>query len=389
MTAMAPDKPRRSRGALGIVVLVLAAAAVTAVWGIVTREHAMAALSRETRDTAITTVAVTKPSRGTASEDISLPGTVQAYTDAAIYARTSGYLKKRYADIGSRVKTGQVLAEIDTPEIDQQLMQARADLATAEANANLAKLTADRYQELIKTDSVSRQDLDNATGTYEARKAAVSSAAANVKRLEELQKFKTIYAPFDGVITARNTDIGALIGSGATAKELFHVASMDRLRIFVSVPQMYARSARADTPADITVQELPGQKFPGRVARTAQAIDPNSRTLLVEIDLDNPHGRILPGSFAQVHLKLPTSETTFRLPVNTLIFRSEGLRVATVKDGVVTLVPVTLGRDFGSSVEVVSGLTGAEAVVVNPSDSLADGQRVNVAPETPQKRPNP
>jgi RND family efflux transporter MFP subunit len=389
MTAMAPEKPRRSRGALGIVVLVLAAAAVTAVWGIVTREHAMAALSRETRDTAVTTVAVTKPSRGTASEDISLPGTVQAYTDAAIYARTSGYLKKRYADIGSRVKTGQVLAEIDTPEIDQQLMQARADLATADANANLAKLTADRYQELIKTDSVSRQDLDNATGTYEARKAAVSSAAANVKRLEELQKFKTIYAPFDGVITARNTDIGALIGSGATAKELFHVASMDRLRIFVSVPQMYARSARADTPADITVQELPGQKFPGRVARTAQAIDPNSRTLLVEIDLDNPHGRILPGSFAQVHLKLPTSETTFRLPVNTLIFRSEGLRVATVKDGVVTLVPVTLGRDFGSSVEVVSGLTGAEAVVVNPSDSLADGQRVNVAPETPQKRPNP
>jgi len=350
MTAMAPEKPRRSRGALGIVVLVLAAAAVTAVWGIVTREHAMAALSRETRDTAVTTVAVTKPSRGTASEDISLPGTVQAYTDAAIYARTSGYLKKRYADIGSRVKTGQVLAEIDTPEIDQQLMQARADLATADANANLAKLTADRYQELIKTDSVSRQDYDNAVGSLEAKRAAVLSADANVKRLEALQKFRTIYAPFDGVITARNTDIGALIGSGATAKELFHVASMDRLRIFVSVPQMYARSARADTPADITVQELPGQKFPGRVARTAHAIDPNSRTLLVEIDLDNPHGRILPGSFAQVHLKLPTSETTFRLPVNTLIFRSEGLRVATVKDGVVTLVPVTLGRDFGSSV---------------------------------------
>jgi RND family efflux transporter MFP subunit len=240
----------------------------------------------------------------------------------------------------------------------------------------------------MKTDSVSRQDLDNATGSYEAKKAATASADANVKRLEELQRFKTIYAPFDGVITARNTDIGALIGSGSSAKELFHVAAMNRLRIFVSVPQLYARSARPDTPADITVQELPGETFAGHVARTAQSIDPSSRTLLVEIDLDNPKGTILPGSFAQVHLKLPTSQTTFRLPVSTLIFRSEGLRVAIVKDGVVSLVPVTLGRDFGSTVEVVSGLTGAESIVVNPPDSLAQGQRVNVAPES-QKRSNP
>jgi RND family efflux transporter MFP subunit len=320
---------------------------------------------------------------------VSLPGTVQAYTDAAIFARTTGYLKKRYADIGSHVRAGQMLAEIDTPELDQQLMQARADLATAQANEKLAKTTADRYTDLMKTDSVSRQDLDNATGNYEAKQAATASSGANVKRLEELQKFKTIYAPFDGVITARNTDIGALIGSGATAKELFHIASMERLRIFVSVPQLYARSARPDTPADIAVQELPGQKFEGRVARTAQAIDPASRTLLIEIDLDNPKGTILPGSFAQVHLRLPTSGTTFRLPVNTLIFRSEGLRVATVKDGVVSLVAITLGRDFGSTVEVVTGLTGAEAVVVNPPDSLAEGQRVTVAPEAQQKRPNP
>jgi len=384
---------QRSRGALGIVVLILVGAAVTAVWGIVTRERAMAALSRETREMAVTTVAVTKPSKGVASEDVSLPGTVQAYTDAAIFARTSGYLKKRNADIGSHVRAGQVLAEIDTPELDQQLMQARADLATAQANEKLAKTTADRYTDLMKTDSVSRQDLDNATGNHEAKKAATASADANVKRLEELQKFKTIYAPFDGVITARNIDIGALIGSGpgsgAGAKELFHIASMDRLRIFVSVPQLYARSAHPDTPADITVQELPGQKFAGRVARTAQSIDPSSRTLLVEIDLDNPKGTILPGSFAQVHLKLPTSAETFRLPVNTLIFRSEGLRIATVRDGVVSLLAVTLGRDFGSTVEVVSGLTGAEAIVVNPPDSLAEGQRVNVAPEPQQKRPIP
>ncbi|HEX4565139.1 MAG TPA: efflux RND transporter periplasmic adaptor subunit [Vicinamibacterales bacterium] len=389
MTAIPMEKSHRSRGAVSVVVLILAAAAVTAGWGIVSREHAMAALSQETREMAVTTVAITKPSRGAASEDVSLPGTVQAYTDAAIFARTTGYLKKRYADIGSHVKAGQVLAEIDTPELDQQLMQARADLATAQANEKLAKTTADRYTDLMKTDSVSHQDLDNATGSYEAKKAATASSDANVKRLEELEKFKTIYAPFDGVITTRNTDIGALIGSGASAKELFHIASMDRLRIFVSVPQLYSRSTRPDTPADISVQELPGQTFAGRVARTAQAIDPASRTLLVEIDLDNPKGTILPGSFAQVHLKLPTSETTFRLPVNTLIFRSEGLRIATVKDGVVTLVPITLGRDFGSTVEVVTGLTGAEAVVVNPPDSLAEGQRVNVAPEPQQKRPNP
>ena len=384
-----PEKNHRARGAVGIVVLILVAAVVTAGWGIFTRDRAMAALSQETREMAVTTVAVTKPTKGAASDDVSLPGTVQAYTDAAIFARTTGYLKKRYADIGSHVKAGQVLAEIDTPELDQQLMQARADLATAQANDRLAKTTADRYTDLMKTDSVSRQDLDNATGNYEAKKAATASADANVKRLEELEKFKTIYAPFDGVITARNTDIGALIGSGASAKELFHIASMNRLRIFVSVPQLYARSAQPDTPADITVQELPGQKFNGRVARTAQSIDPNSRTLLVEIDLDNPKETILPGSFAQVHLKLPTSATTFRLPVNTLIFRSEGLRVATVKDGTVSLLPIALGRDFGSTVEVVSGLTGAESIVVNPPDSLAEGQRVNVAPEPQQKRPNP
>jgi RND family efflux transporter MFP subunit len=374
---------------VGVVVLIIAAAVVIAAWGIVTRDRTMAALSRETREMAVTTVAVTKPAKGTASEDITLPGTVQAYTDAAIFARTSGYLKKRYADIGSHVKSGQVLAEIDTPELDQQLMQAKADLATAQANERLAKTTADRYTDLMKTDSVARQDLDNATGNYEAKRAATASAEANVKRLDELEKFKTIYAPFDGVITARNTDIGALIGSGSTAKELFHIASMNRLRIFVSVPQLYARSAHADTPADITVQELPGQKFPGRVARTAQSIDPGSRTLLIEIDLENPKGTILPGSFAQVHLKLPTSATTFRLPVSTLIFRSEGLRVAIVNNGVVSLVPITLGRDFGSTVEVVNGLTGTELVVVNPSDSLGEGQRVNVAPEPQQKRPNP
>ena len=389
MTAMPSDPaPRRSHGAIAIVVLVALAAIASAAWGIMARERALSDLSRETREMAVVTVAVTKPVKGPASENVSLPGNVLAFTDAAIFARTTGYLKTRHADIGSRVKAGQVLAEIDTPDVDQELLQARADLASAQANAKLAQTTAERYEDLIKSDSVSRQDLDNATGNYEAKKAAVLSADANVKRLEALQKFRTIYAPFDGVITARNTDIGALIASGANAKELFHIASVDRLRIYVNVPQSYSGAARIGTEADIQIQNLPGRTFKGHLARTAQAIDPESRTLLAEIDLDNPGGLILPGSFAQVNLKLPTDATTFRVPVSTLIFRSEGLRVAVVKNGVVSLVPVTPGRDFGSAVEVVSGLSGAESIVVNPPDSIAEGQTVAVAAPEP-KKPQP
>jgi RND family efflux transporter MFP subunit len=388
MTAQRETAPRRSRGAIIAVVVILGAAAMSAAWGISSREKALTDLTRETREAAVVSVAVAHPSKGTASEEISLPGNIQAFTDAAIFARTTGYLKTRHADIGSHVKAGQVLAEIDTPEIDQQLLQARADLASAQANAKLAKTTADRYEDLIKTDSVSRQDLDNATGNYEAKQAAVLSADANVKRLEALQQFRIIYAPFDGVITARNTDIGALIASGAGAKELFHIAAIDRLRIYVNVPQIYTSAIRQGTEANIDIQNLPGRTFKGKLSRTAQAIDPASRTLLTEIDLDNPGGVILPGSFAQVNLKLPTDATTFRVPVTTLIFRSEGMRVGVVKNGVVSLVPVTIGRDFGTAVEVVSGLTGGEAIVVNPPDSLAEGQRVIVAAGE-QKKPQP
>jgi RND family efflux transporter MFP subunit len=369
-----------SKGPIISVVAVIVAGALIAAWGIADRGHAMTELVRETREQAVSTVVVTTPTRGAASEEVALPGNVQAYTDAAIFARTAGYLKTRLADIGSHVQAGQVLAEIDTPEIDQQLLQARAELATAQANAALAKTTAARYEDLIKSDSVSRQDLDNAAGNYDAKKAAVLSAEANVKRLEELQRFKTIHAPFAGVITARSTDIGALIGPGTSAKELFHIAAMDRLRVFVDVPQMYSRAARPGVQATIGIQDLPGRTFTGKLARTAQSIDAGSRTLLVEIDLDNPGGEILPGSFAQVHLKLPTDATTFRLPVNTLIFRSEGLRVAAVKNGTVSLIPITIGRDFGSTVEVIAGLDGSESIVVNPSDSLASGQAVTVAP---------
>jgi RND family efflux transporter MFP subunit len=372
-------KAKRGRGATVLAGVGLLAAMIAAIWGISSRARAMTELTRETHEMAITTVAVTRPAPGAGGEDITLPGNVQAFTDAAIFARTTGYLKHRFADIGSRVKSGQVLAQIDTPEIDQQLLQARADLATAQANERLAKTTADRYEDLIKSDSVSRQDYDNAIGTYEAKKAAVQSSEANVKRLEELQRFKTIYAPFDGVITARNIDIGALIASGETAKELFHIASMDRVRIYVNVPQLYSRAAQPGLAADIGIRELPGRHFTGQIARTAHSIDPNSRTLLVEIDMDNPTGELMPGSYAEVHLKLPTMATALRLPVNTLMFRSEGLRVAVVKDGRVHLQPVTMGRDFGTSVEVLSGVTANDQVVVSPPDSLEEGQAVQVA----------
>ena len=360
------------------VVVLLVAAVLAALWGISSRTRALTTLSHETRDLSVPTVAITRPEKSSAQQDLALPGNVQPYTDAAIFARTTGYLKERHADIGSRVKAGQLLAEIDTPEIDQQLLQARADLATADANARLAQTTAERYRDLIKSDSVAQQDVDNANGSYDAKRAEVQSAMANVKRLEQLQAFKKIYAPFDGVITARSTDIGALIGS-TNARELFHIAATNKLRVYVNVPQGYSRDTRPGLQAEIALNELPGRRFKGTLVRTSQAIDPTSRTLLTEIDLDNPAGEVLPGSYAEVHLQLPSRGTTVRLPVSALIFRAEGVRVAVVTDRRVGLMPVTLGRDFGSTVEIVSGLMGDEAIVVNPPDSLTAGQVVRVA----------
>src|SRR6476661_4142161 len=300
---------------------------------------------------------------------------MQAFTDAAIYARTNGYLRKWYVDIGAHVRTGQVLADIDTPDIDQQLEQARADLATAEANARLAQSTAERYRDLIRTDSVSKQDLDNANGSLEAKATAVASAKANVGRLEQLKAFGKITAPFDGVVTARSTDVGALIDSGSNAKELFHVAAVHRLRVFVNVPEVYSRAARQGMKADLTLSEFPGRSFTGTLARTAQSIDVASRTLLTEIDVENPKHELLPGSYAEVHLKLPGETATFKLPVNAIIFRTEGVRVAVVgADGKVALQPVTLGRDYGNSLEVVSGITGGEQIIVNAPDAIEAGQ---------------
>jgi RND family efflux transporter MFP subunit len=281
------------------------------------------------------------------------------------------------------VKAGQLLAVIDTPEVDQQLLQARADLNTAEANTNLSQITWNRYEDLKNTDSVSKQDVDNANGDYAAKKATQASSAANVKRLEDTKAFQNIYAPFDGVITARETDIGQLIdqGSSTTQKELFHIAAIKTLRVYINVPQQYSIAAKPGLTADLTLGEYPGRRFQGTLVRTANAIDVASRTLLVEVDVNNATGELLPGAYTEVHLKLPSDIPTFILPVSALIFRAQGLQVATVDSNNKTkLVAITLGRDFGSQVEVLSGLNGDDKVIVNPSDSVIDGEQVNPQP---------
>jgi len=373
----APQDPKRLSSRLlftALIVLLLGAAA--ALWGITTRARVLADVTRETSETAVPTVAVVTPERTATSTDIALPGTMQPFTEAPIYARTNGYLRKWYADIGTRVRAGQLLADIDTPEVDQQLQQARADLGTADANAKLALATAERYRDLSKKQLVSQQDVDNANGSYEAKQAAVESARANVKRLEELEGFNQVRAPFAGVITARNVDVGALIGSNA--KELFHIAATDKLRVFVNVPEVYSRAARPGITADLTLKEFTGRKFTGMLVRTSQSIEVASRTLLTEVDVDNPKGELLPGSYAEVHLKLPTPATLLKLPVSAIIFKADGLQIAKVAGGRVSLASVTLGRDFGNSVEVITGLNADDQVVANPGDSLKDGDTVRV-----------
>jgi RND family efflux transporter MFP subunit len=366
-----------------IAVLVLVIVAAIVISGILPRIHARADLDKETAEMAIPTVSVVRPKRGAPAQEVVLPANVQAYIDSPIYARTNGYLKHWYADIGAHVKAGQLLADIETPEVDQQLRQSRADLATAQANLNLSQITAARYEDLLKTDSVSKQETDNAAGDFAAKQATVQSAQANVRRLEELQAFEKIYAPFDGVITARNTDIGALIDSGSSGgsrTELFHIAQPDKLRVYVNVPETYSQAAKPGLTADLVLSEFPGRRFQGTLVRTAEAIDPSTRTLLVEIRVNNPTGTLLSGAYAEVHLKLPTAASAFILPVNALLFRSEGLRVAAITDGRhVELRQVTLGHDFGSEVEVIAGLTGDESVVINPPDSIVAGEEVRIA----------
>jgi RND family efflux transporter MFP subunit len=341
----------------------------------------------ETTDALAAPTVIALPARpGAPVDSFTLPGNVTAYTDSPIYARTSGYLTHWYYDIGAHVKKGALLAVIATPEIDEQLRQAVADLATAEANANNARIQAQRYSGLVKSNAVSRQDTDTYVNQAAATAAAVRSAQANVQRLRELQSFEKIYAPFDGVVTARNVDIGQLIDPGA-GKELFHMQAIQTLRVYTNVPQLYSQDMKRGSKIDLTFPEHPGKTFQGTLVRTADAIDPASRTLLVEIDVQNRAGQLLPGSLAQVHFKAPANGPTFVVPAAALIFRREGLRLGTVVQSatgpIAHLVPVIIGQDDGATVQIVHGLNASDRVIQDPPDSLIDGEKVS--PQTPRQ----
>jgi membrane fusion protein, multidrug efflux system len=352
--------------------------------GVVPRLAARRALAQQTAAQAEPTVSVMRPQAAPPAQEVLLPGDVEAFLQTPIYARASGYLKKWTVDIGGHVKAGQLLAEIDAPEIDDQLRQARADQKEAKANRELADVSARRWNDLLATNSVSRQEADVKTSDAQAKEALLEAANSNVARLEKLQSYEKVYAPFDGTIIARNVDVGALIEAGSAggpARELFDLAQTGTLRVYVDVPQDYSRQAAApDAQAYVTLTQFPGRKFPGRIVRNAQAINPLTRTLRLEVDVPNADGALLPGSYAQVHLQLHAAQPGYSLPANTLLFRPQGVQVATVdKDGAVALKTITIGRDFGTRVEIASGLVGDEAVILNPTDAIADGSKVRVA----------
>src|SRR5215813_8976722 len=381
MASETESQPQRKSKVFASLILAALVLVVIGAFTLLQRRSQYAALAKETEALAIPTVAVIHPAIEPAEEGLVLPGTLQAYVESPIYARTNGYLLKWYRDIGSRVRQGELLAEIDAPEVDQQLVQAKADLETAKANSNLSRITATRYGDLIKTDGVSKQEVDNAVGDYAAKQAAQASAAANVRRLEELESFKHIYAPFSGVITRRNVDIGTLVnaGNGGSSQQLFFLAQTDPIRVYVSVPETYAPSVHAGLGAFIELTQYPGQKFEGKVVRTAEAIEASTRTLLTEVDVPNHNGALLPGGYAQVHLEVKVTGARLAVPVNALLFRSEGLRAVVVDaDHKVHLRPLSIGRDYGTSLEVLQGLQGSDWIVLNPADSLDEGQEVRV-----------
>jgi RND family efflux transporter MFP subunit len=378
------DGTRSHKHWLGLAIAAIAVVALLAS-GIWSRVKARTALRAETAQVALAAVSVVSPKPTASAQEIVLPGNVQPFITSPIYSRTNGYLKKWYFDIGAHVKQGQLLAVIDTPEVDQQLEQSLSNLNTAKANLTLAEITKNRYQGLLTKNAVAQQDVDNAVGTYNANKAMVDANQANVKQLQALQSFEKIYAPFDGVITARNTDIGDLINSGSsgTAKtDLFHISQPGKLRVYVNVPEEYSQGIKVGMTADLSLTEFPGRKFQGKLVRTAEAINLTTRTLLIEIEVDNPTGTLLSGSYAEVHLKIPAQASTLLLPVNALLFRSEGLRAGVVKDGKVVLTAVTPGHDFGNQIEVVSGLEPGDQVIINPPDSIVSGQRVQIVQAT-------
>ena len=375
-----PDK-RLGRGPMIGVVFAAALLGVAILIGIYSRAHAEASLRTETKHESIEAVAVTTASAGADALEITLPADTQAYIDTPIYARTNGYLRRWFADIGAHVHQGQVLAEIQTPELDQQVQQAQSDLATAQANQNIAEITQERWKRLLAKNAVSKQEADQASSDLNAKNSALSSAQANVRRLQQMQDFEKVYAPYDGVITARNVDVGSLIQEGASGQprsELFHLASTDKLRLFVPVPEVYAGNVHDGERVQVTSDGAPGEKITGTIVRNSDAIDIASRTLNVEVDVNNAEHKLRPGQYAFVHLPIPASNASMTLPSNVLIFRAQGLQVGVVHDGHVSLVPVTVGHDYGASVEITAGLTPHDQVVLNPSDSIAQGQPVRV-----------
>ena len=377
-----PRNRSRARRAImvGGAILLSAGFAFLVYSGIQSRIAAEKELEKRVTLSSAAVVNVVRSIRGSDDQAIELPGNTQAFTEAPIYARTSGYLKQWYFDIGDHVKRGQLLAEIETPELDQQLEQAENQLKTAEANLQLAQVTADRWVYLEKSSVVSKQERDQAVSDLNAKRATADSDRANVARLQQLQAFEHVYAPFDGVITTRNTDVGDLIqGDNTAPKELFHLAAVSKLRVYISVPEVYASAIKSGETVTLTLDAFPGENFAGTLVRDSNSIDLTSRTLRVEVDVDNPTGRLLPGAYAFVHLKVPSAPRAVTIPTNTLLFRAEGLRVAVVRGGQVKLVPVTIGHDYGSSVEVLSGLTSEDTVILDPSDSIMEGSAVKIA----------
>ena len=377
------SQTRRAWIVAGLVAL--AAAGALAI-GIRSRVQAETNLGAVTEQMAVPSVSVVSPKPTAASQEIILPGNIQPFVTSPIYARTDGYLKTWYFDIGAHVKTGDLLAIIQTPEVDEQLAQARSTLATAQANLKLSQITRERYQSLLAKHAVAEQDFDNANGSFAANQAIVDADMANVRHYEALVSFEKVYAPFDGVITARNTDIGDLINSGsstAAKTDLFDISQTRTLRVYVNVPEEYSQGVRpGQTPANITLAEFPGKKFPGKLVRTSEAINATTRTLLTEVDLDNPGATLLSGSYAEVHLQIPTQNSTLLLPVSSLIFRGDKLQVGVVKNGKIAITDVTPGHDFGDQIEVVAGLKAKDQVVMNPPDSLVSGQEVKIVQAT-------
>jgi membrane fusion protein, multidrug efflux system len=374
--------PAPPRKAVFIIVAVMVILGLSGGLSMLSRIRAGHALAKETEIDSVATVTVVHPTAEKPDEELVLPASLQAYEESPIYARTNGYLLRWYKDIGSRVNKGELLAEIDTPEVDQELSQARAARQQSAAQLDLAKISADRWENLRKTDSVSQQETDAQASGYQQAKANLAAADANVRRLGQLESFKRVYAPFSGVLTKRNVDPGALINAGSAGTALFTIARVDPLRVFTNVPQAYSPVIKNGMQAYISLQEIPGQKFTGTVARTAEAIDPATRTLLTEVDVPNKDGRLLPGSFGEVHFSPKINAAKVTVPVNAMLFRQEGPRLAVLgADNKVQLRPITIGRDYGATLEVLGGVSVDDRIIINPADSLEDGQRVNVADE--------